>query len=74
MQTNANKIMISLPEITNLELIALSKELKIPKSKLIQQALDYYFDVLDLQIAKERLSQNNKKLSLDEMKAFVDEL
>lgn len=71
---NADKMMISLPQILSVELSEFAKELQIPKSKIIQQALDYYFDTLDLQIAKNRINKNAKRLNLDEVKAFVDEL
>lgn len=71
---NADKMMISLPQIVSAELSEFAKELQIPKSKLIQQALDYYFDTLDLQVAKNRVAKGGKRLNLEQMKAFVDEL
>lgn len=71
---NANKMMISLPQILNAQLSEFSKELNMPKSKIIQQALDYYFDKLDLQSAKIRAKKHGKRVDLNEMKAFVDGL
>lgn len=71
---NADKMMISLPQLLSAELNEFSKELHIPKSRIIQQALDYYFDTLDLQIAKNRVAKGNKRVNLEQMKAFVDAL
>lgn len=70
----AEKLMISLPQVLNVELNEFSKEFKVSKSKLIQQALDCYFDVLDLRLAKNRIAKNSKRINVKEMKAFVDEL
>lgn len=67
-------MMISLPQMVSVELSEFAKELQIPKSKIIQQALDYYFDTLDLQIAKKRVSKGGKRVNLEQMKAFVDGL
>ncbi|EAI7244206.1 CopG family transcriptional regulator [Campylobacter upsaliensis] len=70
----ADKIMVSLPHSLNEELKEFAREFKVSKSGLISQALDFYFDTLDLELAKQRTMQNNKRLNLKEMKAFIDEL
>lgn len=70
----ADKLMISLPHRLSEELKTFSKEFQVSKSGLISQALDFYFDTLDLELAKKRAKQNSKRLSLKEMKDFVDEL
>ncbi|MBS4314523.1 hypothetical protein [Campylobacter vulpis] len=64
----ADKIMVSLPHSLNEELKEFTREFKVSKSGLISQALDFYFDTLDLELAKQRTMQNNKRLNLKEKK------
>jgi predicted DNA-binding protein len=42
------------------ELVTLAKELKEKKSAIIEKALEVYFDLLDLNLAKRRLSDLEK--------------
>lgn len=42
------------------ELESVAKELKEKKSAVIEKALEVYFDLLDLQVAKKRLSDLEK--------------
>lgn len=69
-----DKIMISLPHSLNEELKEFAKEFEVSKSGLISQALDFYFDTLDLELAKQRIKQKNKRLNLKQMKVLLDEL
>lgn len=55
------------------ELDEFSKELSLSKSRIIANALELYFDTLDLKIAQDRL-KNPQIISQDEMQKFVDEL
>ena len=50
-----------------------SKELNQNKSALVSQALEFYLDHLDLQIAKKRSLEKNETISLDEMKKLSNE-
>jgi len=45
---------VMLPVALDQELESVSKALNENKSELIRKALSYYFDLLDLQIAKQR--------------------
>lgn len=55
------------------ELDEFSKELNTSKGRIIANALELYFDTLDLKIAQNRL-KNPQIISQDEMQKFVDEL
>jgi predicted DNA-binding protein len=48
---------ITLPRAVSEELESISKELGSKKSHIITQALELYFDELDLEIAKRRLEE-----------------
>jgi hypothetical protein len=50
-----------------------AKELNQNKSALINQALEFYFDHLDLQIAKKRSLEKNETISLSEIRKLSDE-
>ena len=50
-----------------------SKELNQNKSSLISKALEFYFDHLDMKIAKKRSLEKNETISFDEMKKMSDE-
>ncbi|MFL1705727.1 ribbon-helix-helix protein, CopG family [Campylobacter sp. MOP7] len=69
-----DNIMVSLPSGLNAELASMAKELGESKSALVRQALDYYFDVLDLKIAESRAKNKQKGKSLDELIKLSDEL
>ena len=48
------KLLVSMPKNLSDEVTEFAKELNQNKSTLINQALEFYFDHLDLQIAKKR--------------------
>ncbi len=48
------KILVSMPQKLSDEVTEFAKELNQNKSALINQALEFYFDHLDLQIAKKK--------------------
>ena len=59
------KISINLEDILAKELENVAKELNIKTSKLIEEAVSYYFDKLDEKIADKRLDDlKNKKSSV----------
>ncbi|QNM90321.1 hypothetical protein HOO34_00850 [Aliarcobacter cryaerophilus] len=49
------KILVSMPQKLSDEVTEFAKELNQNKSALINQALEFYFDHLDLQIAKKEV-------------------
>jgi predicted transcriptional regulator len=51
---------ITLDQDVSKELVTLAKELKEKKSAIIEKALEVYFDLLDLNLAKRRLSDLEK--------------
>ena len=53
-QSNAKKTLFSLPQTITSELETISKELHKRKSHIVAEALEMYFDHLDLKIAKKR--------------------
>lgn len=55
------------------ELDSFAQELNLSKSKLITNALEYYFDALDLQIAHKRL-EKPKIITKGAMQEFVNGL
>lgn len=50
-----------------------AKELNQNKSALVAQALEFYLDHLDLQIAKKRSLEKNETLSLKEIRKLSNE-
>lgn len=73
MMTNVVKMSFTIDKALKNELDDFSKELSISKSRIIANALELYFDTLDLKIAQNRL-KSPQIISQDEMKKFVDEL
>ena len=67
------KILVSMPQKLSDEVTEFAKELNQNKSALINQALEFYFDHLDLQIAKERSLEKNETISLSQMRKLSDE-
>lgn len=67
------KILVSMPQKLSDEVTEFAKELNQNKSALINQALEFYFDHLDLQIAKERSLEKNETISLSEIRKLSDE-
>lgn len=67
MTTTKKKVMFSLSENLVHELDEMAKELKQTKSKLTSEALEFYFDYLDLQIAQNRIKEKNKRYSLKQV-------
>ncbi len=57
------KILVSIPQkLSDKEVTEFAKELNQNKSALINQALEFYFDHLDLQTAKKRSLPKKMKL------------
>lgn len=67
------KMLISMPQSLADDVAEFSKELNQNKSALVSQALEFYLDHLDLQIAKKRSLEKNETISLDEMKKLSNE-
>ena len=67
------KILVSMPQKLSDEVTEFAKELNQNKSALINQALEFYFDHLDLQIAKKRSLEKNETISLSENRKLSDE-
>ena len=67
------KILVSMPQKLSDEVTEFAKELNQNKSALINQALEFYFDHLDLQIAKKRSLEKNETISLGEIRKLSDE-
>lgn len=67
------KILVSMPQNLADDVTEFAKELNQNKSALINQALEFYFDHLDLQIAKKRSIEKNESISLDQMRKLSDE-
>ncbi|WP_419672958.1 hypothetical protein [Aliarcobacter butzleri] len=53
--TKNTKLLISMPQNLSDEVTEFAKELNQNKSTLVSQALEFYFDHLDLQIAKKEV-------------------
>ena len=70
---NVAKMRFTIEHALKNELDGFSKELRLSKSRIIANALELYFDTLDLKIAQNRL-KNPQIISQDEMQKFVDEL
>ena len=74
MLVNKNtKMLVSMPQNLANEVTEFAKELNQNKSALVSQALEFYFDHLDLQIAKKRSIEKNESISLSEMRKLSDE-
>ena len=69
---NVAKMSFTIEHALKNELDEFSKELSLSKSRIIANALELYFDTLDLKIAQDRL-KNPQIISQDEMQKFVDE-
>lgn len=67
------KILVSMPQKLSDEVTEFAKELNQNKSTLVNQALEFYFDHLDLQIAKKRSLEKNETISLKDMRKLSDE-
>ena len=67
------KILVSMPQKLSDEVTEFAKELNKNKSTLVSQALEFYFDHLDLQIAKKRSLEKNETISLKDMRKLSDE-
>ena len=67
------KILVSMPQKLSDEVTEFAKELNQNKSALINQALEFYFDYLDLQIEKKRSLEKNETISLSQMRKLSDE-
>lgn len=67
------KVLVSMPQNLADEVAEFAKELNQNKSALINQALEFYFDHLDLQLAKKRSLEKNETISLKDMRKLSDE-
>lgn len=67
------KLLVSMPQNLSDEVTEIAKELNQNKSALVSQALEFYFDHLDLQIAKKRSLEKNETISLSQMRKLSDE-
>jgi CopG family transcriptional regulator / antitoxin EndoAI len=67
------KILVSMPQNLADDVTEFAKELNQNKSALINQALEFYFDHLDLQIAKKRSIEKNESISLTQMRKLSNE-
>ncbi len=67
------KILVSMPQKLSDEVTEFAKELNQNKSAFINQALEFYFDHLDLQIPKKRSLEKNETISLSEIRKLSDE-
>ena len=67
------KLLVSMPQNLSDEVTEFAKELNQNKITLINQALEFYFDHLDLQIAKKRSLEKNETISLSEIRKLSDE-
>jgi len=71
--TKNKKMLVSMPQNLANEVTEFAKELNQNKSALVNQALEFYFDHLDLQIAKKRSIDKNESISLSQMKKLSNE-
>ena len=67
------KVLVSMPQNLADEVTEFAKELNQNKSTLVNQALEFYFDHLGLQIAKKRSLEKNETISLKDMRKLSDE-
>ena len=65
--TKNKKMLISVPQNLADEVTQFAEDLNQKKSALVSQALEFYFDHLDLQIAKKRSMEKSETISLSEM-------
>ncbi|MBP7742061.1 MAG: hypothetical protein KA073_01645 [Aliarcobacter sp.] len=67
------KMLISIPQNLADEITQFAEDLNQNKSALVSQALEFYFDHLDLQIAKKRSMEKNETISLSQMRKLSNE-
>ena len=67
------KMLISIPQNLADEITQFAEDLNQNKSALVSQALEFYFDHLDLQIAKKRSMEKNETISLNQMRKLSNE-
>ena len=67
------KVLVSMPQNLADDVTEFAKELNQNKSALVSQALEFYFDHLDLQIAKKRSLEKNETISLQDMRKLSNE-
>jgi len=67
------KMLVSLPQNLLDEVGEFAKELNQNKSAIVSQALEFYFDYLDLQLAKKRSLEKNETISLDELRKLTND-
>lgn len=66
---NTTRLNITIPTSMNEQINSFAEELNEKKSHIITNALDMYFDYLDLRVAEKRLSEDDGvRYSLDEIK------
>ena len=71
--TKNKKMLISVPQNLADEVTQFAEDLNQNKSALVSQALEFYFDHLDLQIAKKRSMEKNETISLSQMRKLSKE-
>ena len=71
--TKNKKMLISVPQNLADEVTQFAEDLNQNKSALVSQALEFYFDHLDLQIAKKRSMEKSETISLSEMRKLSNE-
>lgn len=74
MSKKSVKMSVSLDARLAAELENFAKEGGKSKSGVITEALEYYFDFLDLALAEKRLNDKSKFVSDGEVAAFVESL
>ena len=67
------KMLVSMPQNLVDDVTEFAKEFNQNKSAIISQALEFYFDHLDLQIAKKRSLEKNEIITFDEMRKLSNE-
>ena len=67
------KLLVSMPQNLADEVTEFAKELNQNKSALVNQALEFYFDHLDLQLAKKTSLEQHGTISLKDMRKLSDE-
>ena len=71
--TKNKKMLISVPQNLADEVTQFAEDLNQNKSALVSQALEFYFDHLDLQIAKKRSMEKDETISLSQMRKLSNE-
>lgn len=75
MDQGVTKVSITLNAYLRKEVDNISLELGKTRSRIIADALEYYFDFLDLVIAERRLNdESDNVISSEEMEKFIDEM